>query len=123
MHTIIKTEKQYNTALARLDRIFQAKPGTPESDELELLIVLVEKYEIEVMGELPDPDPIEAIKFIMEQSQFTQTDLAKIVESKSRASEILNRKIPMSLTVMRKIHENWGVSFDILAPKYHLETV
>lgn len=92
---LIKTEKEYEKALARLDEIFHAKSGWKEQEELEVLVLLLEKYENETVGEFPNPDPIEAIKFKMEQMGMTQTDLANLIGLKSRASEILARKSPI----------------------------
>lgn len=92
---LIKTEEEYEKALARLDEIFHAKSGSKEQEELEVLVLLLEKYENETVGEFPNPDPIEAIKFKMEQMGMTQTDLANLIGLKSRASEILARKRPI----------------------------
>ena len=88
---LIKTESDYNQALKRLEIIFDAKKGTSEGDELEVLGMLIDQYENEHFP-IDLPDPIEAIKFRMEQMGYTQNDLANIVGFKSRASEILNRK-------------------------------
>ena len=88
---LIKTKKDYQIALSRLEQIFDAKPGTKEGDELEVLGILIDKYEQEHY-QIEYPDPIEAIKFRMEQLGYTQGDLANIVGLKSRASEILSRK-------------------------------
>jgi HTH-type transcriptional regulator/antitoxin HigA len=87
---LIKTENDYNEALERLEVIFESKKGTPEGDELELIGILIDQYENEYFP-ISLPDPIEAIKFRMEQMGYNQNDLAKIVGFKSRASEILNR--------------------------------
>jgi HTH-type transcriptional regulator/antitoxin HigA len=100
----IKTETDYNQALERLEMIFDAKNGTPEGDELEVLGILIDQYENEHFP-IGLPDPIEAIKFRMEQMGYNQNDLANIVGLKSRASEILNRKRKLSLEMIRKIHE------------------
>jgi HTH-type transcriptional regulator/antitoxin HigA len=91
----IKTKKDYQKALDRLEMIFDAKKGTPEGDELEILGILIEQYEDEHFP-IDLPDPIEAIKFRMEQLGYTQTDLAKVVGLKSRASEILSKKRKLS---------------------------
>jgi len=91
----IKTSKDYNQALKRLEFIFDAKQGTPEGDELEVLGILIDEYEKEQFP-IGLPDPIEAIKFRMEQMGYSQNDLATIVGLKSRASEILNRKRKLS---------------------------
>ena len=95
----IKTEKDYQQALARLELIFNSKKDTPEGDELEILTILIEKYENEHFP-IDFPDPIEAIKFRMEQLGYNQAELAEIIGLKSRASEILNKKI-----ANRKIYE------------------
>jgi len=118
---LIKTEKEYQTALVRLEQIFHAKKGTKEQDELEILVLLIEKYETETVGEFPDPDPIEAIKFKMDQMEMTQKDLAEVIGLKSRASEILSRKRPMSINIIRKLSKALSIPADILIQPY--ETV
>ena len=115
---LIKTKEDYQKALKRLDRIFHAKKGTKEQEELEILIMLIQKYEDETEGEFPDPDPIEAIKFKMEQMEMSQKDLAKVVGLKSRASEILARKRPMSINIIRKISKALSIPADILIQPY-----
>lgn len=114
---LIKTEKDYMKALARLEIIFDAKVGTKEGDELELLGMFVDNYENEKFP-IGFPDPIEAIKFRMEQLGYTQTDFANIVGLKSRASEILNRKRKLSLEMIRKIHEKLHISTEVLIQAY-----
>jgi len=115
---IIKSEQDYQKALKRLDKIFHAKPGSKEQEELEVLVILIEKYEDELVGLFPDPDPIEAIKFKMDQMDLTQKDLAKIIGLKSRASEILSRKRPMSIKIIRKLSEALSIPADILIQPY-----
>jgi HTH-type transcriptional regulator/antitoxin HigA len=115
---LIKTEDDYQRSLKRLDKIFHSKKGTKEQEELEILVVLIEKYENETVGEFPDPDPIEAIKFKMEQMEMTQKDLAEVVGLKSRASEILSRKRPMSINIIRKISQALSIPADILIQPY-----
>ena len=115
---LIKSEKDYQKALKRLDKIFHAKSGSKEEEELEILILLIEKYEIDTVGEFPDPDPIEAIKFKMEQMEMSQKDLAKLLGLKSRASEILSKKRPMSINIIRKISEALSIPADILIQPY-----
>ena len=99
---LIKSKEDYQKALNRLDEIFHAKKGTKERDELDILVLLIQKYEDDTVGEFPDPDPIEAIKFEMEQMDLSQKDLAEVIGLKSRASEILSRKRPMSINIIRK---------------------
>ena len=88
---LIKTEQDYDLVLERIEIIFDAKPNTEEGDELEILSILIEKYEKENFP-IEFPDPIEAIQFRMEQLGYSQNDLADIIGLKSRTSEILNKK-------------------------------
>ena len=115
---LIKTQKEYQKALNRLEEIFHAKNGTKEQEELEILVLLIEKYEAEKVGEFPDPDPIEAIKFKMDQMEMTQKDLAEVIGLKSRASEILSRKRPMSINIIRKLSKALSIPADILIQPY-----
>lgn len=113
----IKTKKDYQIALSRLEQIFDAKPGTKEGDELEVLGILIDKYEQEHYP-IEYPDPIEAIKFRMEQLGYSQNDLAKVVGLKSRASEILNRRRKLSLDMIRQLHKSLGIPTDVLIQAY-----
>ena len=113
----IKTDKDYNQALKRLETIFDAKKGSPEGDELEVLGILVDQYENEHFP-IGLPDPIEAIKFRMEQMGYNQNDLAKIVGLKSRASEILNKKRKLSLEMIRQLHDRLNIPTDVLIQTY-----
>jgi len=113
----IRTRKDYQQALGRLEVIFDAKMGTDEGDELEILGILIEQYENEHFP-IDLPDPIEAIKFRMEQMGYTQTDLARVVGLKSRASEILNRKRKLSLDMIRQLHEKLNIPTDVLIQAY-----
>jgi HTH-type transcriptional regulator/antitoxin HigA len=113
----IKTEKDYNQALERLEKIVDAKSGSPEGDELEVLGILINQYENEHFP-ISLPDPIEAIKFRMEQMGYNQTDLANIVGLKSRASEILNRKRKLSLEMIRQLHDKLNIPTDVLVQIY-----
>ena len=113
----IKSKKDYQAALTRLEQIFDAKPGSKDGDELEILGILIEKYEQDRYP-IDYPDPIEAIKFRMEQLGYTQNDLARVVGLKSRASEILNRKRKLSLDMIRQIHQSLGIPTDVLIQSY-----
>ena len=113
----IKTEKDYNQALERLEIIFDAKLGSAEGDELEVLGILIDQYESEHFP-ISLPDPIEAIKFRMEQMGYNQNDLANIIGLKSRASEILNRKRKLSLEMIRQLHERLNIPTDVLIQTY-----
>lgn len=113
----IKTEQDYFQALERLELIFDAKPGTKEGDELEILGILLEKYEDEHFP-IELPDPIEAIKFRMEQLNYSQNDLAEVIGLKSRASEILNKKRKLSLDMIRKLTEKLHIPSEVLIQAY-----
>ena len=113
----IKTKKDYQNALERLELIFDSKKGSNNGDELEILGILIEKYEDEHFP-IGFPDPIEAIKFRMEQMGSNQTDLAKIVGLKSRASEILNKKRKLTLEMIRLLHDNLKIPTEVLIQSY-----
>ncbi|MBX9783307.1 MAG: helix-turn-helix domain-containing protein [Chitinophagaceae bacterium] len=113
----IRTKKDYEAALKRLNVLFDAKPNTPEGDELEILSMVIDTYEKEHYP-VDYPDPVEAIKFRMEQMGYSQNDLAKVVGLKSRASEILNRKRKLSLDMIRKLHETLSIPTDVLIQEY-----
>jgi len=118
--TILKTESEYQSALIRLDEIFDSKPESKSFKEAELLVMLVEKYETENEAAFPDPDPIEVIKFRMEQNNLRNKDLAAIVGSKSKASEILNKKRRLTLNMIRKINAVLGIPAELLIKEYKL---
>ena len=113
----IKTKKDYKQALERLETIFDAKKSSAAGDELEVLSILIEKYEEEHFP-IGLPDPIEAIKFRMEQLGYNQSDLAKIVGLKSRASEILNKKRKLSLDMIRQLHDKLKIPTEVLIQAY-----
>ena len=113
----IKTENDYEKSLERLEEIFDAKSGSKEGDELEVLSILIDNYENENY-QIELPDPVEAIKFRMEQMGYNQNDLAEVVGLKSRASEILNRKRKLSLGMIRQLHERMNIPTDVLIQTY-----
>lgn len=113
----IKTEKDYEQALHRLEAIFDAKPNTPEGDELEVLGILIDEYEQSYFP-IGLPDPIEAIKFRMEQMNYNQNDLANVIGLKSRASEVLNRKRKLSLSMIRNLHNKMNIPTEVLIQPY-----
>ena len=110
---VIKTEKEYKKALRRLDVIFDAEPNTQEGDEAELLEILIEKYE-DKHYPIEAPDPIEAIKFRMEQMDMDNQDLAKVIGYKSRVSEIFNRKRKLSLKMIKNLHDKLKIPYESL---------
>jgi len=113
IYKIIKTEEDYQRALARIDELMDAEPNTPEGDELELLVTLVELYE-EKKYPIDMPDPVEAIKFRMEQLNINQQALVPFIGNKSKVSEVLNKKRPLSLSMMRALHKGLGIPAEIL---------
>jgi HTH-type transcriptional regulator / antitoxin HigA len=113
----LKTKKDYNLAMARLEKIFDSKPGTPEGDELEILGILIDKYE-STHYPVDFPDPIEAIKFRMEQLGYNQADLVNVIGFKSRVSEIMNRKRKLSLEMIRKLNSSLSIPTDVLIREY-----
>ena len=115
----IKTETDYREALKRLEIIFDAKPGTPESDELEILGLMVDDYENKHYP-IDAPDPIEAIKIRMEEMSLKQIDLIQEIGGKSRVSEILNRKRRLTVEMIRKLSTRLNLSPNLLISDYHL---
>lgn len=113
----IKTEEDYNQALKRLEEIFHVSSDTKEGDEAEVLSILIEKYEDEHYP-IGAPDPIEAIKFRMEQLGMSQKDLAQILGYKSRVSEILNRKRKLTLKMIRNLHAKLNIPYESLISEY-----
>ncbi len=113
----IKTKKDYQNSLARLEKIFDAKPGSANGDELEVLGILIDTYEI-AHYPIDFPDPIEAIKFRMEQLGYNQSDLANVVGLKSRASEILSKKRKLTLEMIRNLHDTLNIPTDVLIQSY-----
>lgn len=114
----IRNENDYQNALNRLEDIFDAKKGTEEGDELEILSILIDQYENENFP-IGMPDPIEAIKFRMEQMGMKQNDLAKVVGFKSRVSEILNKKRKLTLQMIRKLHTALHIPTEVLVQDYN----
>ena len=109
----IRTSAGHDAALARIEALWDARPGTPEHDELEVLSVLVSAYEDEHWPVLP-PDPVDAIKFHMDQNGFRQKDLAGVIGSVSRAWEVLNRRRPLTVEMIKAIHAAWAVPLESL---------
>jgi HTH-type transcriptional regulator/antitoxin HigA len=110
---LITTDKELDAAVARIDEIWGAADGTPEADELSLLAALVEIFEEEHYP-LPPLDPVEAILFYMEQKCLRPADLVPFIGSRSRVSEVLNRRRPLSLTMIRRLHAGLGIPLEVL---------
>lgn len=110
---IIKTETDYEAALAYLATLMDAEPGTAQEQELELFALLVEQYEHEHFP-IDPPDPVEAILFRMEQEGLSRKDLTTYIGSPSKVSEVLNRKRPLSLSMIRALNKGLGIPADVL---------
>ena len=113
----IHNEKDYQNALERLEEIFDSKKGSELGDELEILSILIDKYENENFP-IGMPDPIEAIKFRMEQMGMKQKDLAEVVGFKSRVSEILSKKRKLTLEMIRKLNVSLHIPTEVLVQDY-----
>jgi HTH-type transcriptional regulator/antitoxin HigA len=110
---VIKTEEEYNQALKRLEVIFDAPVDSQEGDEAELLSILIEKYEDKYYP-IESPDPIQAIKFRMEQLDMNNQDLADVIGYKSRVSEIFNHKRKLTLKMIRSLHKKLNIPYESL---------
>lgn len=113
----IRNEKDYQKALERLEVIFDAKRGTKEGDELEILSILLDNYESDKFP-IEMPDPISAINFRMEQMGLKQKDLVEYIGFKSRVSEIMNKKRKLTLEMIRKLSYNLRIPTEILIQEY-----
>lgn len=109
----IRSDADLQAAFRRLEDIFQAEEGTPEADEMEVLVTLIEAYEAKHYPIAP-PDPIEAIKFRMEQQGLTKRDLEAYIGSSGRVSEVLNRKRKLSLRMIKRLHDGLNIPYDSL---------
>ena len=104
----IKNEAEYKEAFVKLKEVWGAKPDTLEGDRLELLLLVIEKYEEEYHS-MPELDPIEAIKYKMEEEGLSQKDLIKYFGTKSRVSEVLGGKKPLTLKMIKSLHRHFGI--------------
>jgi HTH-type transcriptional regulator / antitoxin HigA len=109
----IKNKKDYDATLKRIESLMNAKRNSPDFDELEVLSILVEKYEDEHFP-IKSPDPIESIKFRMEQLGLSQSDLVAVIGSKSKVSEVLSGKRSLSVRMIRALHESLKIPADVL---------
>jgi len=116
----IRTRAEHGRAIAEIERLMGAKRGSPQADRLEVLAALVVAYEA-AHDPIELPEPIEAIEAHMAERGLGQADLARLLGSRSLASAILNRKRPMSLSVIRKLAKEWDIPTDILVQPYRLE--
>jgi len=115
----IRTQEDYELALSRVESLMDAKPNSDEFDELEVLATLVDNYEAKHYA-IDTPDPIEAIKFRMEQEGLIQNDLVALFGNKSRVSEVLNKKRKLTLDMIRNLHHHLNIPFENLLGEYRL---
>ena len=109
----IRTKKDHEAALADVERLWGAKLGTPAGDRLDVLATLIEAYEA-AHYPMDPPDPIEAIKFRMEQQGLTRKDLQPLIGTRPRVAEVLNRKRSLSIGMIRRLHQALGISAEVL---------
>ena len=109
----LRTKKDYEAALAAIEQLMGAKRGSPEGDRLDCLVTLVEAYEARHFP-LDLPDPVEAIKFVMEQRSLSIKDLVPFIGQPNRVYEVLNRKRPLTLAMIRRLHQGLGIPADVL---------
>lgn len=109
----IRTKRGHEAALAEVERLWGAKLGTPQGDRLDVLVTLIEAYETKHFPMDP-PDPIEAIKFRMEQQGLSRRDLESLIGTRTRVAEVLNRRRNLSIGMIRRLHKKLGISADVL---------
>jgi HTH-type transcriptional regulator / antitoxin HigA len=113
----IKTKADHRAALKEIERLMDAKPGTPAGDRLEILTTLVDHYESQHESIEP-PDPIDALLYHMESRGLTRRDLESFLGSRARVAEVLNRRRQLTIDMIRKLHEGLGISADVLIRPY-----
>ncbi len=116
----IKADADYQATLDEIESLFDAKPATPEEDRLEVLTTLVEAYEDKHYS-IPMPDPIAAIEYYMESRGLSRRDLEPYLGSRARVSEILNRRRPLSMEMIRRLHAGLGIPAEVLIQPYEYE--
>lgn len=109
----IRSKRDHAAALAEVERLWGAKSGTPEGDHLDVLATLIDAYEA-IHYPMDPPDPIEAIKFRMEQQGLTRKDLEPLIGTRTRVAEVLNRRRSLSIGMIRRLHETLGISAEVL---------
>lgn len=115
----IKTKADHRAALKEIERLMDAKPGTSAGDRLEVLTTLVDRYESEHEAIEP-PDPIEALAYHMESRGLARRDLEAYIGSRARVAEVLNRRRPLTIEMIRKLHEGLGISAEVLIRPYRV---
>ena len=109
----IRSEADYEDALAEIERLWGATNGTSEDDRLDVLATLIDAYETQ-HHPIDPPDPVEAIKFRMEQQGLTRKDLEPLIGTRTRVAEVLNRRRSLSIGMIRRLHDQLGISAEVL---------
>lgn len=115
----IKNNREYKAALSEIDALFEVPDNTPEADKLEMLVMLVEKYETR-HHPVPPPDPIDFLSYVMETRGLTRKDLEPYIGSRGRVAEVMNRARPLTLTMIRRLSEGLKLPADVLIADYAL---
>jgi len=116
----IRTNEDHNAALAEIERLWGAESGTSDGNHLDILLDLVEHYEDRNFP-IEAPDPIALLSLFMEEQGLTQADLAKVIGSRSRASEVLGKRRKLNLSMIQRVSKAWSIPADPLIVPYHLE--
>jgi len=113
----IKTKSDHRAALKEVERLWEAEPGTPEGDRVDILVTLIEAYEAKHVP-IPAPDPIAAIEFMMEQKGLSRRDLEPAIGTRGRVSEVLTRRRPLTLPMVRQLSVLLDIPADVLVQRY-----
>jgi len=114
----IRSEADHQAALKEIERLFEAQPGTPEGDRMDVLVTLVDAYEAKHFP-IPEPeDPVQVLEYYMESRGLSRSDLIAYLGSKERVSEVLNRKRGLSLQMIQRLHAGLGIPADLLVGKH-----
>ncbi|MBP1465518.1 hypothetical protein EYB53_007350 [Candidatus Chloroploca sp. M-50] len=116
----IRTPEDYEAALADVEALFSSKPGSPEGDRLDVLTTLIEAYEAEIEP-IDVPDPIEMLLYVIESRGLTRRDLEPYIGTRARVSEVLNRRRPLTLEMIRKLHQGLGIPAEVLIQSYSVQ--
>jgi HTH-type transcriptional regulator/antitoxin HigA len=117
----LRTKADHRWALKEVERLWDAEPGTPEGDHVDVLVTLIEAYEAKHFP-IPAPDPIAAIEFMLEQKGLTRRDLEPAIGSRGRVSEVMTRKRPLTLPMVRALSKLLQIPTEILARAYPLKS-
>ena len=116
----IRTDEDYHSALQEIELLFTARPDTPDGDRLDILTTLVEAYEAQHYA-IPTPDPIDALHYYMESRDLTRRDLEPFLGSRARVSEVLNRRRPLTLEMIRRLHQGLHIPAEVLIQPYQTQ--